>query len=382
MRHGLVCIIFLISYNAIGQNDCTASGELCLRLAASISDVAKNYPEMLYEKAKLEFQAGSFCSPQNIFNNASEKPGPLLVKKLLNQTKNDPLRVRGTIIQDYFKNYKANETDNNFLKMELARNHIFKIDSNNEVECPFVSKEAFLMGLKGLEVINKKKPLLVKNKKLLTIVDYTRPSNERRLFVIDITTGNVLHNTWVAHGSGGAAAGKDGLGSSPTTSNVNNSNMSSEGFILASRKSHGNLYGNNVLLEGIDAQNSLMAKRSMVLHGWSSPAYEYNSGFDETKTQHKNFLPGLDVIKKFQQLNFKTANPNDMEKALFALESSVSIAPYLETTEGCLGVSIVNMKHLDVQGRDKTQVELLREDLPGSLIFNYTGPSTQTNFRN
>jgi hypothetical protein len=35
---------------------------------------------------------------------------------------------------------------------------------------------------------------------VLTIVDYSKPSTEKRLWVIDLKNNNVLFNTWVAHG--------------------------------------------------------------------------------------------------------------------------------------------------------------------------------------
>src|SRR3990167_4228090 len=38
------------------------------------------------------------------------------------------------------------------------------------------------------------------NKQLLTIIDYSKPSTERRLFVVDMHKAKVLFNTWVAHG--------------------------------------------------------------------------------------------------------------------------------------------------------------------------------------
>ena len=45
-------------------------------------------------------------------------------------------------------------------------------------------------------------------KQLLTVIDYSKPSNERRLWVIDVKNTKVLFNTWVAHGknSGGVNA--------------------------------------------------------------------------------------------------------------------------------------------------------------------------------
>ena len=37
---------------------------------------------------------------------------------------------------------------------------------------------------------------------VLTIVDYQLPSYERRLWVIDMESGKLLHEEWVAHGMG------------------------------------------------------------------------------------------------------------------------------------------------------------------------------------
>ncbi len=42
-------------------------------------------------------------------------------------------------------------------------------------------------------------------KQLLTVIDYSKPSNERRLWVIDVKNTKVLFNTWVAHGKNSGA---------------------------------------------------------------------------------------------------------------------------------------------------------------------------------
>ena len=41
-----------------------------------------------------------------------------------------------------------------------------------------------------------------RKKKLLTLIDYTKPSTERRLWVIDLKTNKVLFHELVAHGKG------------------------------------------------------------------------------------------------------------------------------------------------------------------------------------
>lgn len=38
------------------------------------------------------------------------------------------------------------------------------------------------------------------DKQLLTIIDYSKPSDQRRMFVLDLKRDKVLFNTWVSHG--------------------------------------------------------------------------------------------------------------------------------------------------------------------------------------
>ena len=39
-----------------------------------------------------------------------------------------------------------------------------------------------------------------KQKTILTIIDYSKPSTQRRLFVIDMKRHKLLYHTWVSHG--------------------------------------------------------------------------------------------------------------------------------------------------------------------------------------
>src|SRR5690606_19981602 len=116
----------------------------------------------------------------------------------------------------------------------------------------------------------------------------------------------VLHNTWVAHGSGSdnQAVGIDGFGSSPKMSNTNGSLMSSDGFILAGPAAVGSLYGPNVQLQGIDKNNTNIASRAIVLHGWNSPMSGYNIGVSDYNSSRENFDPPIDVIAHIKKIDF------------------------------------------------------------------------------
>ncbi|TLY47597.1 MAG: murein L,D-transpeptidase catalytic domain family protein [Gammaproteobacteria bacterium] len=52
----------------------------------------------------------------------------------------------------------------------------------------------------GLEAYNKAQEEGLDNQHILTIIDYTKPSTARRLWVLDLNKDSVLLNTYVAHG--------------------------------------------------------------------------------------------------------------------------------------------------------------------------------------
>lgn len=96
---------------------------------------------------------------------------------------------------------------------------------------------------------------------LLTVVDFTKPSNQKRMWIIDLESGKVLHHTLVAHGrnTGNVTANK--------FSNQPNSNMSSMGFYVTDKPYYGK-HGLSLRLSGMDeAYNSKAMERAIVLHG-------------------------------------------------------------------------------------------------------------------
>lgn len=399
-------------------------------LAEVVTNVANKTVDDMYESMKLEFESSAFCDPMKVVNDPTEKPSGFLMARLhadlrkmdfLNlqkgpkddfyqaladkyklspALKDDVLpvlnsmgpgtddarrtlvaRAKGLILQDYLKNYKPDASVADEIKADLVKNNVFRETDDGKIECPFVTKDAFVKAMAGRTEVLKKHKGSIKKQDQITIVDYTRPSNERRMFVLDLKTNKVIHNTWVAHGGGGNnGPGVDGLGSSPEMSNVSGSNKSSDGFIIATQKSHGKLFGPNVLLRGIDSNNSNLASRAVIIHGWGSPMANYTAGIQEYDYETEKYSAPFDPLTKIKNTDFKNTPTKEMEKALWGISASTSMAKHLGATEGCLGVPVINVKHLDRKGRDNTQVELLREDLPGSIIFNYSGPEMQSKY--
>ncbi len=99
------------------------------------------------------------------------------------------------------------------------------------------------------------------NKEILTIIDFSKPSTERRLWVIDLRTKRVLYNTWVTHGrnSGGLNA--------TSFSNQPGSLKSSLGVFVTEQTYIGHV-GYAVRLRGLEPGiNDNAYRRAVVVHG-------------------------------------------------------------------------------------------------------------------
>jgi len=102
---------------------------------------------------------------------------------------------------------------------------------------------------------------LIANPGLLTLIDYTRPSLDRRLWVIDLRSGDVLFNELVAHGRGSG----DNLATA--FSNDDNSHMSSVGLFVT-RDVYVGHNGYSLRLDGLDpGLNDHALSRAIVIHG-------------------------------------------------------------------------------------------------------------------
>jgi hypothetical protein len=99
------------------------------------------------------------------------------------------------------------------------------------------------------------------NKKLLSIIDYSKPSTEKRFFVIDVENRKLLYNTLVAHGK------KSGYVNATKFSNRIGSHKSSLGFFRTSNSYYGKR-GYSLQLEGLEKGiNNNVRSRGIVIHG-------------------------------------------------------------------------------------------------------------------
>ncbi|MGL5702146.1 MAG: murein L,D-transpeptidase catalytic domain family protein [Cetobacterium sp.] len=114
--------------------------------------------------------------------------------------------------------------------------------------------DVFKTALNGYNKIERKKDLL-------TIIDYSKPSTEKRFFVIDMKQKKILVNSHVSHGknSGGNIA--------TSFSNKVSSNKSSLGFFLTENTYMGG-NGYSLVLNGLEEGiNDKAKERYIVIHG-------------------------------------------------------------------------------------------------------------------
>lgn len=98
---------------------------------------------------------------------------------------------------------------------------------------------------------------------ILTVVDYSKPANEQRLFSVDTSKNQILMSSYVAHGAG------SGKGLIPTSfSNQEGSHATSLGTYLTGDTYKGK-HGESLRVKGLDSSNNNAFNRAVVVHGGS-----------------------------------------------------------------------------------------------------------------
>jgi hypothetical protein len=113
-----------------------------------------------------------------------------------------------------------------------------------------------ITGFINLKVSNK----LPQTNSILTVVDFTKSSCEKRMWIIDVINKELILNTWVAHGNG---SGND---IATRFSDKMNSHESSLGFYVTDEVYYGK-HGRSLRLDGMDAGfNTNARSREIVVH--------------------------------------------------------------------------------------------------------------------
>lgn len=137
----------------------------------------------------------------------------------------------------------------------INSNHLFTEWNLKNYNLP---EKAFTQAVKGFEYL-KQKNLICNN--ILSIVDFSKASSQKRLFIIDMNSGKMLFHTIVAHGQ------NSGLKYAAAFSNDADSHKSSLGFYITLQTYNGD-NGYSLKLKGCEKGiNDNAYDRAIVLHG-------------------------------------------------------------------------------------------------------------------
>lgn len=155
---------------------------------------------------------------------------------------------------------KVEETYTYEKKATAFTEHVTNLYQETDLQQKGLSLDVFQKAFIGFQNL-KQNGLVAPGKAILTVIDFTKPSREKRMWVIDLNQKKVLFNTLVSHGknTGNVKAEK--------FSNVPNSNMSSLGFYVTDKTYYGK-HGLSLKLQGMDKGfNTNAMKRAIVVHG-------------------------------------------------------------------------------------------------------------------
>ena len=165
----------------------------------------------------------------------SDKLASLEVDSIYNQAKTDFKRfTRGL--------YKTlNDSTLSYQSFEYAAKGYFNLLRNNKIQ-----KERFF-----------------------TVIDFSKPSTEERLFIIDVCYNRIMYKSIVSHGrnSGTLYANK--------FSNTNESHQSSIGFFKTTSTYQSKKFNLALRLDGLEYSNNNANSRGIVMHGAEYATYEF-----------------------------------------------------------------------------------------------------------
>jgi hypothetical protein len=123
-----------------------------------------------------------------------------------------------------------------------------------------LSKEAYQFAVKGFNKLKEQGKLL--NSSILTIIDFSQSSNNKRMYVIDLYKKALLFNTYVAHGK------NTGNEYAEKFSNIPGTLQSSLGFYITENMAIGSKVGLSLILKGIEKGiNDKAREREIIIHG-------------------------------------------------------------------------------------------------------------------
>jgi hypothetical protein len=149
----------------------------------------------------------------------------------------------------------VSEKDASIANLETVATTLYE---NLNLKSMGMSKSALLYAYKGQQKLQEAGAT---SSDILTVCDFSQPSNQKRMYIIDLKDGKVLLNTYVAHGK------NSGVEYAERFSNRNESLQSSLGFYVTKGTYFGK-HGLSLKLSGQEeGYNNNAESRAVVVHG-------------------------------------------------------------------------------------------------------------------
>ena len=180
-----------------------------------------------------------------------------------------------------------------------------------------VNYAAFRQAVAGYYRIGERK------REVLTLIDFSKPSTQERLYVFDMKAKKILFSSVVAHGK------NSGNNYATSFSNEDGSHKSSLGFYLTESTYQGR-NGYSLILEGLEKGiNDHARRRAIVMHGaaYANPSVIRQGGrlgrsFGCPAVPQKLCRPIIDAIKGGSVMYIYASKPD------YLAQSSILVKPY------------------------------------------------------
>lgn len=152
-------------------------------------------------------------------------------------------------------------------------NEMLSLYESLDLEKLGLSRQAFLYALKGYRQLEEKGQLL--NSTVLSVIDFSLPSTQKRFFVIDMNSNSLLYHTYVSHGK------NSGKLMAKNFSNRSSSYQSSLGFYTTGNTYFGK-HGYSLRLIGKEKGiNDKALQRGIVIHSadYASEQFAREQGY-------------------------------------------------------------------------------------------------------
>jgi L,D-transpeptidase catalytic domain len=169
-----------------------------------------------------------------------------------------------------FKNTVSNLSVNDFVPIIPSAVSVY---DSLRLNLEGLNRAAFEVAQKGFEKLRAQGVFL--NDSIVSIIDFSLPSSDKRLYVVDLKNYQVLYRTYVAHGRNSGKETANSFSNSPS------SNKSSLGFYKTLGTYIGK-HGYSLKLEGLEKGiNDNAYNRAIVMHGagYVNPDYIPKLGY-------------------------------------------------------------------------------------------------------